>query len=108
EAGLPTAPPALPAPAGGLQTVAVPALDPKAQAPVIDSVLATASGETAAGQPGSLSLRIMGQWLDADAQVRIDDAPLGRKGAVVSVLAPSSSAKFATDLNLTLPGVVID
>jgi Novel STAND NTPase 1 len=108
EAGLPTAAHALPAPAGGVQTVAAPALDPKAQAPVIDSVLATASEDTAAGQPGSLSLRIMGQWLDADAQVRIDDAPLGRKGAVVSVLAPASSAKFATDLNLTLPGVVID
>jgi len=67
------------------------------QAPVIDSILATARE-----YPPGLELRILGRWLDADAQIRIDGRPIDRSRVVVSVLAPSSSAKFATDLNLTL------
>jgi hypothetical protein len=70
------------------------------QAPVIDSILTTARE-----YPPGLELRILGRWLDADAQIRIDGRPIDRSRVVVSVLAPSSSAKFATDLNLTLRDV---
>lgn len=69
-----------------------------AQAPAIDSVTATAR-ETS---PPGLELRIQGRWLDADAQIRIDGRTINHRLVVVSVLAPSSSAKFATDLNLIL------
>jgi hypothetical protein len=64
---------------------------------VIDSILATARE-----YPPGLELRILGRWLDADAQIRIDGRPIDRSRVVVSVLAPSSSAKFATDLSLIL------
>jgi Novel STAND NTPase 1 len=67
------------------------------QAPVIDSILATARE-----YPPGLELRILGRWLDADAQIRIDGRSIDRSRVVVSVLAPSSSAKFATDLSLIL------
>jgi hypothetical protein len=73
-----------------------------AQAPVIDSIATTARE-----YPPGLELRIMGRWLDADAQIRIDGTPIDRSRVVVSVLAPSSSAKFATDLNLILRDVTL-
>jgi hypothetical protein len=73
-----------------------------ARAPVIDSITTTARE-----YPPGLELRIMGRWLDADAQIRIDGSPIERSRVVVSVLAPSSSAKFATDLNLILRDVTL-
>ncbi len=79
-------------------------LGSRLQMPRIDSVTVPRPDENY----GRLSLRIMGQWLDADAQVQIDGKAIERNGIVVSVLAPSSSARFATDINITLNGVNID
>ena len=72
------------------------------QAPVIDSI-ATSARE----YPPGLELRIRGRWLDADAQIRIDGAPIDDSRVVASVFAPSPSAKFATDLNLILRDVTL-
>jgi len=81
---------------------------PTIPTPVIDSVTASASQETNAYQSGGLSLRIFGQWLDPDAEIRVDDVPFVRSRVDVRVLKRSSNPKLATDVNVTLKGFVID
>jgi hypothetical protein len=74
---------------------------PQLRSPRIDSITATMT-EPTVRERRHLSLRVIGQWLDTDAEVRIDDMLIPRAGVVVSVLAPSSGARFATDVNFTV------